>query len=354
MPKYKGYPDILNAMSQEKLDQLASILSMGEKCKKEHIMRLYSPGEQGYEQFQEFDRDGITFLGGGNAKNFLVTPSDGGPWFILKLALIISEASEKAEMRLRSGDMKDKFIELAVVKETTPIAYRRQLQVTDYCPAGDLLHYSKEPCDPEVRQNKAIAIYLDMSAILESIQSQECAFPDMKNANWLVQNDSALLIADSKSLLETKNGLIRPAYSVTHTAYMAPPQLKEKTGSPADKAHAYMLGKNLYEFLTNCPQIYLGKHREGKTFDFSLPVFQGDHGQALKELIIDSVKIDPSSRISVNDFHTRLQQIKLQKEAIAAASRIETSIAATQLFKETINDITVDELHNPEKPNKAI
>ncbi len=258
-------PEIIANMPPEKIDRLLSILSQGELWKINQLQQLYEPYEIEYDEYQEFLKSHtISFLGGGNSKNFKVTNTLTGKIFILKVDERLGTI-KTAEMYLRERSLKNVLTKVYAERSGKILNAEKKnvvktLIVTDFCQGSDLESLAEQTLSDEKRLELALIIYSQMATILTNIVNDGNAFPDMKNANWLIENDS-LFIADCKSFVFINNqheinfNLPQNRFlGYISTKFLNPP---EKWPLIADSLHAYMFGKNLYQFLTNCTQDYL-------------------------------------------------------------------------------------------------
>jgi hypothetical protein len=154
-----------------------------------------------------------------------------------------------------------------------------------------------------------IDIYRQMGTILMGIQADGCAFPDMKNSNWLIDNKGVLHLADAKSFIYTNNGKIdsdntnKKWADILDTGLWNPSDFNEvgvNYNYPADKLHSYILGKNLYQYLTKCDVHDFEQYR-GAGFDFSNKIFKTDMGKKLMLLIINLTDENIQNRMGLQE-----------------------------------------------------
>lgn len=318
-------PHLLLNMSPEKAAQLVKILLGNGAYDKALLRTLFSEKEPEYAEFQAFlSNHTITFLGGGNSKNFQISSLHEGYEFVLKIDSRL-DMPKSVESHLRahslSGILTNIFAERRVsFTSQDGTTLTKTIVITEYCNGGDLDACSAAKVTAEKKISTALNIYRQMAAILLDIEHDECAFPDMKNTNWLMNAKGQLRIADTKSFVFT-DAVGRINFSVPSnrwcrlisTTYMGPPELYTATFS-ADKMHAYMLGKNLYQYLTGCSNRYLSNRHDGRHYDFSAPLFQTENGNILKSLIQKMIKPDPANRITINETLSQLIEIQTAPE----------------------------------------
>ena len=169
---------------------------------------------------------------------------------------------------------------------------------------GDLL---KKTCD----------IFEQMADVLLHIQQAGCIFPDAKAPNWLMDDQGKIRLSDTKSFLFTdKDGNYSESLPgnkhhsnelIVSPAFTPPEFLSGEVN--ADHAHAFILGTNLYAYLT------LQAANAGN-YDFSSAVFEPSQqeepsqGERFKALIEALVKPNPAERMSVQDAMNELFMMK--------------------------------------------
>lgn len=310
--------DIIATMPPEKLSKLQKHLMDGTS-----INDIFLHSEPEFSVFKKFTQENqISFLGGHNSKNYKITPYDGRPSYVLKLEYRFS-FSKEVEDHLRSK-MASVFTpeliskqSLYVTKEHQPLI--RNICINNYYDCGDVESYGQsQNGDLEC----ATEIFCQMGNIVEQIREAGCFFPDMKNSNWMVDASGTLRLADTKAFLFTKNGNIDLADDTGFlcTSFVNPPEFADMQYRiikgeqlSADKAHSYIFGKNLYQFITGCSANYLQNKTRATQLDFTDPKFQTKDGQLLKELIKKLIVVDTSKRISVNEAVTTLNNIRLMQ-----------------------------------------
>jgi hypothetical protein len=328
-------PGILANMDPSKVNILLEILAEGEKFDLTKFDTLYNPSEKGYDEFKEFRKNhSIRFLGGGNSKNFIVENNITKEKFILKVDNRLG-MPKGATVHLREHALKEILTPVVAERQATYVegskTVVRTLMITEFCEGGDLeSHGVKTKVDQE-KLKSAVSIYTQMGTILESIRMDGCAFPDMKNSNWLIDSDGTVRLADTKSFLfmdnhgkDDENSPKNKWYGFVSTKHMNPPEFDYDTPFSADKMHSYMLGKNLYQYLSNCNyQDFFEQDpitnkwktiHDSNKFDFSASIFKTPYGKELKNLVLDMVRPNPADRISVSVALSRLEKIQFAME----------------------------------------
>lgn len=327
-PDPSSLPEILANMSPEKANKMLELLSKNKTGDLKALEKLYTPDEPGYKEYQTFlAQHKIEFLGGANSRNFKVTSKVDGKELVLKVDNRL-DAPKDAEALLRSGSLRDVLSPIYAERTVTHGSDTRNLLVTDYFTGGNLQEHGKKIGDDKARAKSALSVYTQMGSILQKISADGCAFPDMKNSNWLITDKGVVQIADTKSFAFTDAGQLNFSskanrwYTNLSTPFMNAPEMNALQMIPAsaDKMHSYMLGKNLYQYLSGCSCSALENKHNGADYDFSHPIFSTPEGVEFREIITATVNRSPDKRISMD-------------MAVERLGKIETKIATRELLK---------------------
>ncbi|GGI78095.1 protein kinase domain-containing protein [Legionella impletisoli] len=331
-------PEFLANMSPKKANRLLVILS-AKNFNADDLKNLYSTSDPEYPQWKEFlENHTLEFLGGNNSKNFKVTNTQTGKMSVLKVEYRLG-MPKAAETYLRESALKDiltpVYAERVATYKQGSQMITRNLLITDFCLGGDLESHAQKQPNTAARLNSALNVYSQMGVILEGVRQDGCLFPDMKNTNWLIDENDVVKIADSKSFVYLNTDGNYDANNpqnrwgdLLRTRYMMPPEFKQAKFS-ADKAHSFMLGKNLYQYMTKCDYQYLNDKNHWRDFDFKDPIFQTEQGKELKSLIERMINPNASMRISVAEATKRLEEIKmmpLKKECYSQVQAVTTML----------------------------
>ncbi|MBA2652148.1 MAG: protein kinase [Tatlockia sp.] len=307
------FPKILARMPSEQVAEMARILAYGKNSNitylKDFLRKIY-PNKKS-DEFILIDNflktHKLSFLGGGNSKNFKVENIYTNKSYVLKLDNRLN-APKQMEAKLMV-ELKKTMTPIYAERQTTfknneGLMVTRVLLFTEYCAGGDLDSHAQKQPNVSAKLKSAVNIYRQMAETLETIRKQDVLFPDLKNTNWLIDEKRQLRIADTKSFLPTKDcfynkdGPENKWYSLLSTRYMNPPEF-QKRQFYADPVHAFQLGKNLYQYLTGCDYIYLFEHGEGALYNFEFAIFKTEEGKELRQIIIDLIKPNPDYRKTV-------------------------------------------------------
>jgi serine/threonine protein kinase len=318
------FAEILANMAPEKVSNMLELLSKGALYDQKHFLNLYH--DEDTEEAQVFKKffttHSIEFLGGSNSKNFKINAADSSS-YVLKVENRLTMPKD-AEIHLRQHSLSDKLTPIHAERQSTyttlesPIT--RSVLITEFCNNGNLEDHTTQCANDKERVKSAFNLYGQMGDMLEKIQQDGVAFPDMKNTNWLIDGNGILRIADSKSLAFADgagnldyNFAPNKWYQPLQTYYVSPPELITREDPPSiDKLHSYMMGKNLYQYLSTCNSDYLGEYMDGKLFDFKKPIFQTNQGKQLKELIIKMTNPNPNQRIGLTEALFKLKNIPIE------------------------------------------
>ena len=346
-------PELLANMPPEKVDSLLKILFDGANFNRAELIELYLSHEEGYEDFQMFLRTHtIMSLGGGNSHNFKITDMRNRQSLVLKIDFR-EKYPRHADIYLRKRSLEKVCTPIWAERDASFINQKNQLitrslLVTDYCQGSDLESHAQLSRPINELISLALNIYLQMASLLRNIIRDGCAFTDMKNSNWLIDK-GVLKLADTKSFLFIdKSGLLDMTipenywfYGITGTVDLIPPELNCRRPSPssADKAHTFMFGKNLYQFLTKAPDL---DDVIGNKTDFSAPVFLTPSGALLKALIEKLTQEDSTQRPSMDEVINELNQIKVTHEFFLNLEHYKLYISQFKQYRRGFNDLEID------------
>lgn len=347
---------------------------------------LSNPSEFNAEMFhQEFDKIipglgkySIKYLGGENAKNYLLTDNETSERQVLKITPNTGN-SRKAYERLKETSVKDGIAEVYATKHAIQSENCNiySLELTEFCAKGDVLSHGmkvqykisliqkeiaglteesdngalkklyeefgladQEEINVEDKQRvlsqlkdtqilNTVNIYGQMTDVFLSFQENNAFFPDAKPTNFLINEFDQVLIADTKTFLNTEDGLVHPGKIVhegllQYTPCFRSPQFEQvdsiDTPFSADKEHAYLMGLSLYCYITgtNISETPKNSKDHAAFMNLDNEVFQSPKGQKFKELIQGLTNLDADLRMGI-------QQAKGKLQAIAQEVKVEKS-----------------------------
>lgn len=324
--------ELIANMSPEKIDSLMAILVKGKQVDLAgQLNALYDADDSSSEstRFRRFlATHSINFLGGANSKNFRIESLLTGVTKVLKVdcRLNMPKTVEAHLLNRLPEIMIAVDIERqALARDSSGALISRSLMVTKLCPDGSLLEHAvrlMRVTRVDTFYENANAIMSEMANILMKIQSEHCLFTDAKIDNWLMDENGKLRLADTKSFLfldsygNYKQSKPENRYTrVLRSFQFSPPELWERpTMCRGEPVHAYILGKNLFSFLTGTippatPEI-------SEDVFVRHPVFDSEIGNEYKKMIQALVKQEPLARIGLREAHYKLREIKLLQNPI--------------------------------------
>lgn len=308
-----SFSQSLANMSSNEVMKIISYLKANNDFDAKEFHTLFDSSLKGLEHFD------ICFLGGSNAKNYVLTDQINQEKFVLKIIPVMGNSRKTIE-RLKKTGVNHHLADVFVSRENLVVNDQRySIEVTEFCSKGDLLSYGKKSKNDKEKYAAAAHMYEQMSNILLSFQANNALFPDMKPANFLVNAEDQLVIADFKSfvdiLLDEQRNQIVSIPEINKTQYylytetMEPPEIYVSPHtSLLDKHHAYLMGYSLYLFLTgkNTPPT-----KEFKSFfDFDLPIFKTTIGKEYQTLIQGLLEKDPEKRLGIQEAKERILAIQ--------------------------------------------
>ncbi|WP_058534663.1 hypothetical protein [Legionella saoudiensis] len=308
--------EVIANMAPDKADKLMSILIKGKSpFLTAELNGLYDTEDFSTEaiNFRKFLRDHeVSYLGGGNSKNFKVVNRDNGNEAVLKIDCRL-DMPRNVEAHLREK-IPGSFAPIAAERQVCGYDAEgefvsRTMLVTDFCKGGSVNEHRNTLLTEQELQKSTGKIFEQMTSTLLDIQEARCMFPDAKITNWLVDANGKVQLADTKSFLFTdekqqyKEGALpgNKYCSMLRTGGFMPPELDDSSVS-ADAVHAYILGKNLYYYASG----RIGKGDDAADFRFDGPGFSGPMGKEYREIVEGLVKPDPSERMKVREALDRL------------------------------------------------
>jgi serine/threonine protein kinase len=197
----------------------------------------------------------------------------------------------------------------------------RNIDVLPFYKNGNLENYhEKITGGDQEKVSVALNLYLQMATILSDLQYRYIAFTDMKNSNWIVDDNGQLIILDTKSMtpvepvtLDYQENLANNRwyggyYSRVGTPNVNPEEFYSEKFN-ADSLHVFILGRNLYQFLTGVESRYFQGKLAVDAYNFDRPIFKSAVGRHLAELIKQMIAPEPSKRLKLSQVMYQLQQI---------------------------------------------
>lgn len=316
------FSSLLHDMSPQTVDTFVGILSAGGQFNLKSLRELIPETDALYPTYQTFfSSHSIEFAYGNNSKNFVLVSKTDQQAYMLKIENRLKAPQEFANY-LREEVLPDVITPIYAERDANFTAANgditlRTIQLTTLCEQGSLEDLAMDEQDPSKRVHLALDYYSQMVSILKRMRENDCFFPDMKNANWLVNSEGKLKIADTKSFLHTTAEGIHDislkaneGYSLLKTYQFSPPELLNQNTFSAEKAHVSMFARNLYQFLTACDSNEL----DNPNLNFGASIFKTPEGKRLQALIETCNQISPEQRPSLDSILVELETIQnLQK-----------------------------------------
>jgi len=335
--------EIIANMPYEKLQQITAILWENNSIN-ERLGSLYAKSEEGFDEWNRFlQTHSLTVLSGtGNSRNLQIAnfPPDDYPPFLLKIDSRLGGTRQDKTLRESGVEYLTRCYDprryVTLKGSSIPVTY--EVLVMDCCSKGNLVTHAQKRSKHVVSYGEemvhTIQLFQEMAAILSDMQSRNVVFTDSKNQNWLLNEDVRLRISDTKSFLMISDGIFyRTENENTWTdvyvsAHCIPPEHSKKPNYfDASELHAYILGKNIYEYLINLSpdieknQLYtiergLKYKKEFSENDFKYAIFQVAGGRELKILIQKLVVEKKSDRMKLEAAFSQLNALLARREDI--------------------------------------
>ncbi len=213
------FSEIIENMSPDKVSLLIALLAKPnvtffgfKRNLNTDLNMLYSAHEKTTKEAREFDafiqNNSIQYLAGKNSKIFKVSPRNEGKPFVVKIENRMGSPKKiENDLKTKLSCLGDVFIPSSGNRQggtfLEGIPVTRNIIVNSFYSVGDLQSFAHQPLSEPMRAFKAIQIYKRMAIILNKIEEEYCFFPDMKNTNWIIDDNHHLLIGDTKSFRYT-------------------------------------------------------------------------------------------------------------------------------------------------------
>lgn len=314
-----NFQSLIDEMSYTQLTQFTSALFSGSK---KAIKAVYPDTDHSEEarRYRNFlDTHTIKFLGGGNSKNFSLTRNSTGAESVIKIEYRMQNPKQ-VEYDLRNNTALEKnFPKNSNGRQvsfnnqdatpTTCYIFETELQR-----GGDIQSYSNQKNSQEL-VNQSPYIFGQMADILMQMEQSNIAFPDAKNSNWLINEQDRLILADTKSYLPSENGQLtlekvfeESGYQLIATAGMTAPEMRhDEIPIRVSAMHAYLFGKNLYQFITKCSFSTL---KDPDLFALDQPIFETLEGKIIAHVIRGTTQKNPEDRMPLSQVRVELEKAK--------------------------------------------
>ena len=305
---------MLANMNPEDGRRMLAILSKTPHNNRE-LLELFKTSNREYHTIIQAHRN--KYLGGGNSKNYTFESTGPNPVaFVVRVDNRLGGAREM-DTYLRNSSLAEILTPIEAVRSLTFNGITNTLLITSVCPGGTPEVHSKKSANIEDRLKGALDIYSQMGSILCKINEKNILFPDAKNSNWLLDSQGKLVLSDTKALVFSEEGGLfdvnstyeknkwiygSSPYLVT-TSHYSPPEINDAQFN-VDKMHSFILGKNLYQYLTSCNESVLDRK-----LNFNLPIFKTTVGKDLEALIMRMIDSDPKKRSTVADAVEQLKTL---------------------------------------------
>lgn len=309
-PLYKKLSQLNNDKMQELINNLHQ----------RHNLHLYEKTNNG--RFNETDKNtnndelktllpelaanNPTFIGGGNNINLKISNPD------LVLQLGTPEKNQGLINRLEQSCVND-YLSPSFFLSTLHNDFGTNLVLTKLYEKGDLRAEREElsPAEaPQIEQHATSRIN-QLTSICQKLLQENVAHSDIKLANFLIDDDGNIIIADKKSLIEIDSDGNIPKRGLNTTAEFAPPEYKtENTEMNAEAFMVYQLGLALYDEIV-LPKVSSEPNDKpwySDPLNFDVSIFNSSNLE-IKELIISMTDKDPNNRPSLLNVQKKLAQV---------------------------------------------
>ena len=245
----------------------------------------------------------------GNSLNIMVQNTS------TRFSQVISIAKSSMSSSL-AEEQKSNLVQQGVCGQKIYINEKHNVSLVKYYPRGSVNCLYENVVMPDELRYESCAFYISkMANALIILQQNEIFFSDAKITNWILDEDPKdgdlkPIIVDDKSLCHfslTKLPGAEKYFLRTHGYW--PPDVKcPLDDNKISLIHAYILGANIYDFLTGREPPAYGIHES----DFRYKIFSGETGERYKQLIMNLTNPDSSKRMTLEQGAALLAEISLQ------------------------------------------
>lgn len=199
------------------------------------------------------------------------------------------------------GELLYRTIELIPQYEKNLLTY-----ATEHLPQID----GKPSPETSLSKINLVNIVNQMTHIMKDLSFQEILFSDASNKNWLLDKELQLHICDRKSFVHKDTLWAEPDLEFYTSFGFFPKEFElsntQKKPVDVDKAHAFILGKNIYQMICPLEPLYFINNKLKKIernnaneFNFDFDFFKDDIGQIIKKLIVSTVTESNTQRLGL-------------------------------------------------------
>lgn len=300
------------------------------------------PSEEIYKILPILRDYDISYLGGGNNKNWQLIDHERGEQYVIQSKFMTNTnqalLNEQTTSTLSHGIGQEYFPERALLDHGSSFT------IVDVAPKGNLLHEAhenKKKNNEEKFMASSMRRVHELLSISETMLEQGIIHPDIKLTNFLIDKSNNITIIDTKTLASIpEGGFVKRGSFETSARYMTP---EHKRGEPiinAEKHMTYQLGLAIYEELVQ-PTHETDQHGVSwqEKLNFEDQVFSGEVGQELANLIQEMTNEDPLKRPTLAEAQQRSELLLSKYEKFSKLSeqrQLIDAMAEEDLAKESI------------------
>ena len=297
----------LGLLSQKAVSKLVQIADLPDQNSVQvYLVNLFITTEAGPDK-QFFTKHSFEVISKGNTLNIKITNKDTQETKVLGIA------KKMSDNQFLPPEVRDKLAQVSLVapkySTTKHHTGNYNFVLTDFYPKGSFnnLYERKGLSYPRVRQECASNMQ-KIAEKMQSLQKEGVFFPDAKVTNWLLDDNNQPVIADEKSLRTFEQARKAGFKAIATDGYWPPGNVKMESSKDFEKIHAYVLGANIYDYLTSSqPPVVIKRDNN----NFQAQVFDGNIGKRYKQLILDLTNPEPSIRTGLDEAIKKLKNIQL-------------------------------------------
>jgi hypothetical protein len=322
---FNTYPELIRAPEQNYDPLVKALVAENRESRVELFHQLFR--KQAPPQLNGFN---VTYLGGGNNKNWLAINEETGSQFVLRL--------EPADDRIVDYSLVDEMKNDKVIKNNLaqdyfycPVTLPQQgnnskryinVAVSEFCSDSNLHNYHLNTVANSPEKDKSCYLgTLDaieqVAKIASDFNQKNMGYMDIKATNFLRKANGQLITADTKSVVRTDQDNRVPVNEIS--THFEPPEFTLGT-EPFVEAESYMvyqIGLMAYDLMLstkeyNAQEIILDHLQKKESLNFNLPIFNTPIGKGIKELIEMTLDATPDSRPPLDVIIGKARALKVE------------------------------------------
>lgn len=335
-------PDKIRTIGHTCTPLIESLIAGNNDAQQETIRNLSRSTEQ-----QLLNGFNVTFLGGGNNRNWRAENPETGAQFVIRVEKaddpntdysIVNEI--KNDETIKNNLAQDYFYYPARLLGQDKRFGDRDINVaiSEFCPNGDLFNHllrkiERNPGqEHSLRSSDTLDAIEQVAKIASDFNQRNLGYMDIKATNFLKRSTGEVITADVKSVVRTEEDN-RVRLSDISTTISPPEYYHGKESSVnANSYMAYQIGLMAYDLMVstrehNAQEDLFALLNNRSSLDnnlplnFDLPVFNTPAGKEIKVFIQTMLEPKPESRLSLEQIQPLAHSLRVQHGFVAEVDK---------------------------------